>query len=59
MAKYWDKFAEEYVDEKDLEVTAPPERYFRIEDVEGTINSLKDTIRRAEEAIAVLSGDPT
>lgn len=26
MAKYWDRFANEYVDEKNLEVTAPPER---------------------------------
>lgn len=59
MAKYWDKFANEYVDEKDLEVTAPPERYYEIKDVEGTISSLKDTIRQAEEAIAVLSDNHT
>lgn len=59
MAKYWDKFAEVYVDEKDLEVTAPPERYFEIKDVEGTIERLRSTIRQAEEAIAVLGGDPT
>lgn len=57
MAKYWDKFANEYVDEKDLEVTAPPERYFEIKDVEGTIGSLQNTIHQAEDAIAVLSGD--
>ena len=55
MAKYWDKFAEEYVDEKDLEVTAPPERYFEIKDVEGTMERLRSTIRQAEDAIAVLS----
>ena len=59
MAKYWDRFANEYVDEKDLKVTAPPERYYEIKDVEGAIESLRSTIRQAEEAIAVLSGNPT
>lgn len=58
MAKYWDTFTEEYVDEKDLEVTAPPERYFEIKDVEGMIERLKSTIQQAEDAIAVLSGNP-
>lgn len=54
MAKYWDRFANEYVDEKDLEITAPPERYYLIQDIPGTVQSLRDTIVRAEEAIKIL-----
>ena len=54
MAKYWDRFANEYVDEKDLEVTDPPERYYLIKDIPRTVQSLRDTIARAEEAIQIL-----
>lgn len=54
MAKYWDRFANEYVDEKDLEVTAPPERYHIVRDIPGTVQFLRDTIARAEEAIKIL-----
>lgn len=54
MAKYWDRFANEYVDEKNLEVTAPPERYYLIKDIPETVQSLRDTIKQAEEAIKIL-----
>ena len=57
MAVYWDTFAQEYVKESDLEVCAPPERYYLIKDKEGTIAKLQDMIYQATKAIKLLSED--
>ena len=57
MAVYWDTFAQEYVKESDLEVCAPPERYYLIKDKEGTIAKLQSMIDQANKAINLLQED--
>ena len=57
MTVYWDTFAQEYVKESDLEVCAPPERYYLIKDKEGTIAKLQDMIYQATKAIKLLAED--
>lgn len=52
MSKIYDVFADEYIDEKDVDVNAPPERYKEV-DVDLLINNaaryIVEEMRRTDE----------
>lgn len=52
MSKIYDVFADEYIDEKDVDVNAPPERYKEVDDdlfISNAARWIVEWIRRTDE----------
>lgn len=52
MSKIYDVFADEYIDEKDVDVNAPPERYKEVDDdllISNAARWIVEGIRRTDE----------
>ena len=52
MSKIYDVFADEYIDEKDVDVNAPPERYKEVDAdllINNAVRYIVEEMRRTDE----------